>query len=657
MRNGNGSKFRLRRLLSAGLAVGLALVAPFAHAQQLWGNYGGNPQHTAISSVRSQSLQTILWQTPVDLDPQYTNGEYLLIHYGTPLCTAANTIILPVKTGANDGFRVEARNGANGSLLWSFASDYTLPAHRWTPSYCPTITPNGRIYFAGAGGTVYYRDNIDSTTPGAVNQIAFYGTANYTADKPTYNNAVKICTPLTSDNSGNVYFGYRVSGANPLNLESGIARIGADGSTLYAFASTISNGQSSRVVMNCTPAVSNDGSTVYLETSDSNSLGYLVSVNAATLAPIASVRLKDPSNDADALLLDDGTASPMVAPDGTVFIGVLENPLHTSKGWLLQLNAALTQQKTPGAFGWDDTPSIVPASMVPSYQGASAYLILAKYNNYVRGGGDGVNKMAILDPNDTRFDALTGVTVMKEVLTIAGVTPDQDYVATHPNAVREWCINTAAVDPLTKSVMVNNEDGKLYRWDLTTNTFSESVVLTAGLGEAYTPTIIGRDGKVYAINNAILFAVGLPNVTVSGTVTLQGSLNFVQPVDFTFRTTFGTAFTRVATLNAAGGYSLADVPAGEYTLSIKGAKWLRKNLSVNAAGNVNNVNAQLFAGDANNDNAVDVSDLLLIINHYNQTQANNPSGYLEGTDFNSDGANDVTDLLLVIGNYNHQGDS
>ena len=40
------------------------------------------------------------------------------------------------------------------------------------------------------------------------------------------------------------------------------------------------------------------------------------------------------------------------------------------------------------------------------------------------------------------------------------------------------------------------------------NTFTQVVTLTAGLGEAYTPTIIGADGTVYAINNATMFAVG-----------------------------------------------------------------------------------------------------------------------------------------------------
>ena len=92
---------------------------------------------------------------------------------------------------------------------------------------------------------------------------------------------------------------------------------------------------------------------------------------------------------------------------------------------------------------------------------------------------------------------------MREVLTMAGVTPDGAAPA-----VKEWCINSAAVDPASNSILVGSEDGKLYRWDLSTNTLSQNVVLTSGLGEAYTPTAIGPDGKVYAINNATLFAVG-----------------------------------------------------------------------------------------------------------------------------------------------------
>jgi hypothetical protein len=56
-------------------------------------------------------------------------------------------------------------------------------------------------------------------------------------------------------------------------------------------------------------------------------------------------------------------------------------------------------------------------------------------------------------------------------------------------------------------MLANNEDGILYRWDLTNNTLSQSIQLTSGLGQAYTPTAVGADGAVYAISNATLFSV------------------------------------------------------------------------------------------------------------------------------------------------------
>src|SRR5205085_322957 len=126
---------------------------------------------------------------------------------------------------------------------------------------------------------------------------------------------------------------------------------------------------------------------------------------------------------------------------------------------------------------------------------------------------DGVNMIAILDPNatqpDVRNDGDPNLQVMKEVLTIAGPTVDAGLAfGPSPNAVREWCINTAAVDPFTHSIIANSEDGVVYRWDLNTNTLAQAMRLTNGTGEAYTPTLIGPDGTVYAINNSVLFAVG-----------------------------------------------------------------------------------------------------------------------------------------------------
>jgi hypothetical protein len=129
---------------------------------------------------------------------------------------------------------------------------------------------------------------------------------------------------------------------------------------------------------------------------------------------------------------------------------------------------------------------------------------MTKYNNYAGiGSGDGANRVAVIDPRASQVDPISGQPIMKEVLTLLG--PTFESGASGP--VKEWCINTAAIDPLTKSILVNSEDGFLYRWDMATNTATQRIRLTSGIGESYTPTAVGADGAVYAVNNAVLFAI------------------------------------------------------------------------------------------------------------------------------------------------------
>ena len=185
-------------------------------------------------------------------------------------------------------------------------------------------------------------------------------------------------------------------------------------------------------------------------------------------------------------------------------LGVRENPFGSNhaRGWLLHFNGNLSQSKTPGAFGWDTTASLVPANLVPSYQGASAYLLMVEIQPLPRPrrrwAEQDCDSRSQCHSDRPRYASHSDEGSADEGRAHTGIRGWR----------QEWCINTAAVDPFTKSVLANNEDGKLYRWDLTTNTLSQTVVLTAGLGEAYTSTVIGPDGKVYATNNATLFAVG-----------------------------------------------------------------------------------------------------------------------------------------------------
>jgi hypothetical protein len=470
-----------------------------------WPAFARNAQHTAISPVSAQSLARVHWHTPVDLAPQYSSSA-LLAHYGSPLVTARNTVLVPVKTGATGGFGVEARSGTDGHLIWMAPTDYTLPSAPWTPIFGPVLIQRflrPRLYFPGAGGTVYFRDDPDSAS-GAEGQIAFYGLDTYSRDQALFDANVTINTPLTANRDGGIYFGFIASGSLPGGLKSGIAYIDPDGhGTWIPVTTAAADTAVVRVATNSAPALSTDFRTVYAAVSNGLA-GYLVALDSQTLQPRARVRLLDPATGLDAYLSDNASASPTIGPDGDVYFGVLESSYENhGRGWLLHFDAELLQSKTPGAFGWDTTPSVVPLSMVPSYSGTSSYLLMTKYNDYLQEGGSGLNRIAILDPNTAETDPVTGVAVMNVVLSVAGVTP-----AGPPPAVKDWCVNSAAVDPATKSVFAGSSDGKLYRWDLPTNTLAQAVVLTSGLGEAYTPTLIGADGTVYAISNATLFAVG-----------------------------------------------------------------------------------------------------------------------------------------------------
>jgi len=476
-----------------------------------WFGYGRDAQHTALSAVASQDLGRIAWTAPVDLAPQYTPSGALLTHYGSPVVTTNNTVVIPVKTTATGVYRVEGRNGTNGALIWSAATDYAPPPHNWKPPYNLLLTAQGRLYAPGAGGRLLMRNDGDAANGTFAPQV-FYGANQYNANPAAFDASVFINTPLTADAQGNLFFGFQVTGTNPAGLVSGIARVTPNGTgTWVGVAAAAGDPTIVKPVLNCAPALSIDGATVYVAANrgatGATQNGVLLALDSTTLATRASVALIDPYLGGPARLSDDGTATPVVGPDGRVFYGVLERTFgtHNARGWLLQFDASLNPLGVPGSFGWDVSPSVIPASMVPSYTGTSTYLLALKYNNYVGvGTGTGLNQLAILDPGASQPDMiLPAVQVMREVLTILGPTLDVGSTT----ARREWCINTMAADPARKSILANNEDGILYRWDLTTNTFSQGLRLNAGLGQAYTPTLVGADGGVYAISNATLYAI------------------------------------------------------------------------------------------------------------------------------------------------------
>ena len=485
----------------------------------VWAGFARNAQHTAVVSQPPQPLKRIRWRAKVDLAPHLIHGQ-LVANYASPMITAADTVLVPTRVSAKAGYRVVAYSGTSGARRWSLATDYRSPLVTTPPAAAPSLpavlTPGNTLAVAGAGGTVLMRAHANLAS-GAVRRRVFYGAAQWRAHRSVYDKAVQVTTPLTAGPDGSVYFGFTVKGATPAHLSSGIARIDADGhATWITAAAAAGNRTFTGVAINCAPALSPSGTTVYITVTGRTGgavpgffRGMLVGLNATTLKPRFHVALKDPVGGRPALISTSSTASPTIGPDGDVYYGVLGNPYtsHDGRGWLLHYNATLTRTKIPGSFGWDTTVSVLPARAVPRYHGTSPYLLVTKYNNYYDTGlhGNGHNKVAVLDPRSSQKDPYANVRTMKAVQTILSPVHEPGEAA---GARYEWCINSAVADTADDSVIANNEDGILYRWDLASNTLAEKIRLNHPSPQPYTPTIIGPDGTVYAISNATLYAIG-----------------------------------------------------------------------------------------------------------------------------------------------------
>lgn len=514
--------------MSFALAVvGLVAAMPATADAQAWAGYGRGAQHTALTPTASQRPQIIRWSTPVDLAPQYASGGALYTHYGSPAITLENTVIVPVKTGAAGGFEVIAIKAASGNVMWTMTTDYELPGYNWVPPMGVVLT-SGDLSLAvpGAGGTVLLRTSPDIRA-GITTRVAFFGMTNYRKDPAAFNSAIQICTPISADAGGNLYFGFVSNGqalpGYPNGIPSGLARVNRLGGSFVSAAALSLNQGSSQIAMNCAPAISADGNSVYVATTGGDGAYLCLASANPALTPRAAVFLVDPSTSGPASVFDESTASPTIGPDGDVYFGVLEQNVpsgHNDRGWLLHFDSALKTSKIPGSFGWDDSASVVPAKAVPSYTGTSPYLLLTKYNNYANADGNGENKVAVLDPFASEADPIRPqVNVMKEVITVLGPTAN-----TGLPGVREWCINSAAVDETNKCAIINSEDGHVYRWSFVTNTLTDSLSLANPTGEAYTPTAIGPDGAVYAINDAKLYCC-----VASGGGPTTGSLPIAPP--------------------------------------------------------------------------------------------------------------------------------
>jgi hypothetical protein len=510
--------------------------------------FAGNAQHTSVYTPTAQDLGRVKWTAGL-------NSGSTASRYGSPVITAANTVVAAAQS-AGGAFQLNAFSGTTGASLYTLSSDYVAPTSTITPAYQPVLVNTAagtRLYYAGAGGTILYIASPDSATPGTPVRQAFYTTlSDYQSRAASFNSTVFINTPITADSNGDVFFGFRVVGTapSPLSAQDGFARIDTNGNGTFVLAGTAAaDAAVSHDAQNSAPALSNDGTTVYVaaKSASNDNYAYLLGLDSSTLSTKYRVFLTDPRNGNGAGVVDKSTASPTVGPDNDVYFGTMANPDNGSRGFLLHFNNALTTTKTPGAFGWDNTAAIVSTSMVTSYTGTSTYLLLSNYDDYAgQGDGQGVNKVALLDPTATETDShasSNGLSVMREVLDAVGPTPDAaNQNSTFPSAVLPWIGNAYAVNAATKTVVLASSDGNLYRWNTSTNSISQFLSLGAAGSQQNVPTVVGPDGAIYSISGSTLASVqGLSGVGVNVTSSNpdERTLAAGQSVTFTATVTNG----------------------------------------------------------------------------------------------------------------------
>jgi uncharacterized protein (TIGR03437 family) len=213
----------------------------------------------------------------------------------------------------------------------------------------------------------------------------------------------------------------------------------------------------------------------------------------------------------DGSVLDDASATPVVAPDGSILFGTWSR-YNYAQGHLMHFDANGNYLGAFG-FGWDTTPAI--------YVHNGTWSAVTKNNHY--GGLGSYCDDATACPSDrttnnaaspeqyfmTQLDANLNVEWSFQNTNTESCTRNANgtltCVSDHP-AGFEWCVNSPAID-VNGVVYANSEDGNLFAIQQGGSPAQE-IFQQLALGAAYTPASIGGDGKIYSQNDGHLFVAG-----------------------------------------------------------------------------------------------------------------------------------------------------
>ncbi len=458
--------------------------------------------------------------------------------------------------------------------VWQFTSDWKAPGSQndfWEPVFHPALA-NGSLYVPGAGGSIW-KVNKTTGTGTRINPFATVDPFTFMASPITvdedgnlFYNAIKLVSGTPDWFADDVVDSWlvKVSPTGHITKVSySVLTAGAPLGTAQctnafstsqlpwppspaAVAPAVQCG-TQRPALNMAPAIADDG-TIYVATRAHllSRETFLVAIRSnLTQKWIRSLRNRfndgcgvphssggqlppngapggcraganlgvDPATNTPggARILDDSSATPVIAPDGSIFLGVYTR-YNYAQGHTMHFSA---NGDYLGAylFGWDCTPGI--------YRHGTTYSIVTKDNHY-GGVGSYCNDDTICPPDrnatdptypEQYFISQTDKNLHKEWsyqnTNTLSCTRDQNGVVTcvsdHPHGF-EWCVNAFIVDD-EGVVYANSEDGNLFAIKQG-GILRDKIFQQLALGAAYTPTSMDDQGRIFSQNAGHLFVAG-----------------------------------------------------------------------------------------------------------------------------------------------------
>jgi len=475
----------------------------------------------------------------------------LFIHYPAPILDS-DDVFMSRKEQAIVGppfpipmWGVHRLHWENGQLVdkWTTYSDWSPVPDRaglWEPVFQPVLA-NGFIFAPAEGGTLLQIDRSDGTIIRRINPFPTQDSQIFVSGAPAVDPSGNI-----------FYTAFRLQSSNPWQNDvtgAWLVRVKADLSTsIVPYSTLVPNAPrandlctyqfsgstrvppspnavppsipcgSQRPGLNSAPAIAPDGTIYIVSRAHFNEYwSYVVAVNA-DLTPKWATSLRNRFHDGCNVFLpangtpggcpdgtttgvdpwenqpgsgrvvDNSTASPVVAPDGSVIYGSYTF-YNNDQGHLVHIAADGTYLDHAYPFGWDTTPAI--------WQHGNTYSLITKENRYDLG----------VIPNPAFF-----VTQLDPVFHVEwqyrnpSMTSCRDNNCVDEESGFEWCVNAPAVDA-NGTVYANAEDGILYAIRQG-GVLLDRTALAGPLGAAYTPIAIDAQGRVYAQTGGHLFAVG-----------------------------------------------------------------------------------------------------------------------------------------------------